>query len=130
MALVAAMALGSLVLWIGIPAGWLWLWSRITSHPLSVYAAAIIGCPLTMAAWAWLLYRVNAIYLRVRHTPESPRPHAAWLRSVSGSGRPEARGALEICMTVSVVLALAAFAVWFFLVAGAGSQTAPVQWNP
>jgi hypothetical protein len=128
--LVVVMAAGSLVLWIGIPAAWLWLWSQLTPHYLSVYAAALIGCPLTMAAWAWGLHRVNCVYLRIAHTPESPRPHTAWLRSMSGSGRRQPRGVLEICMTVSVVLALVTFAVWFFFFTAGGSQTAPVQWNP
>jgi len=129
-ALVVVMAAGSLVLWIGIPAAWLWVWSQITPHYLSVYAAALIGCPVTMAAWAWGLHRVNRVYLAVSHTPESPRPHTAWLRSMSSSGRRQPRGVLEICMTVSVVIALIAFAVWFFFLTGGGSQTAPVQWNP
>jgi hypothetical protein len=130
LALVVVMAAGSLVLWIGIPAAWLWLWSQLTAHNLSVYAAALIGCPVTMAAWAWGLHRVNRVYLRIAHTPESPRPHTAWLRSMSGSGRRQPRGVLEICMTVSVVLALVTFAVWFFFFTAGGSQTAPVQWNP
>jgi hypothetical protein len=49
---------------------------------------------------------------------------------MSGSGRRQPRGVLEICMTVSVVLALVAFGVWFFFLTAGGSQTAPVQWNP
>ncbi len=130
LALVLVMAVGSLVLWIGIPAAWLWLWSQLTTHYLSVYAAALIGCPLTMAAWAWGLHRVNCAYLRITRATESPRPHTAWLRSMSGSGRRQPRGVLEICMTVSVVLALVTFAVWFFFFTAGGSQTAPVQWNP
>ena|SRR5882757_1324012 len=130
LALVVVMASGSLVLWIGIPAAWLWVWSQITPHYLAVYAAALIGCPLTMAAWGWGLHRVNRVYLDITHTPESPRPHTAWLRSMSSSGRRQPRGVLEICMTVSVVIALIAFAVWFFFFTGGGSQTPPVQWNP
>jgi type VI protein secretion system component VasF len=118
--LVVVMAAGSLVLWIGIPAAWLWVWSQLTAHNL----------PVTMAAWAWGLHRVNRVYLRIAHTPESPRPHTAWLRSMSGSSRRQPRGVLEICMTVSVVLALVTFVVWFFFFTAGGSQTAPVQWNP
>ena len=130
LALVVVMAAGSLVLWIGIPTTWLWLWSQLTPHYLSVYAAALIGCPLTMGAWAWGLHRVNRVYLGLTHGPASPRSHTAWLRSMSGSGRRQPRGVLEICMTVSVVLALVTFAVWFFFFTAGGSQTAPVQWNP
>ncbi|MDX6673328.1 MAG: hypothetical protein QOH11_746 [Solirubrobacteraceae bacterium] len=130
LALVVVMATGSLALWVGIPAAWLWLWSQLTPHYLAVYAAALIGCPLSMAAWAWGLHRVNRVYLGITHTPASPRSHTAWLRSMSGSGRRQPRGVLEICMTVSVVLALVAFGVWFFFLTAGGSQTAPVQWNP
>jgi len=49
---------------------------------------------------------------------------------MSSSGRRQPRGVLEICMTVSVVIALIAFAVWFFFLTAGGSQTAPLQWNP
>jgi hypothetical protein len=116
--LVAVMAAGSLLLWIGIPAATLWLWSQLTHHYTTVYAAALIGSPLAMGACAWMLHRVNWVYLRLTRTPEPRRAHTAWLRSMSGSGRRQPRGVLEVCMSVSVVLAIITFTVWFFFFAG------------
>jgi hypothetical protein len=116
--LVAVMATGSLLLWIGIPAAVLWLWSQLTRHYTTVYAAALIGSPLAMGACAWMLHRVNWVYLRLSRTPEQRRAHTAWLRSMSGSGRRQPRGVLEVCMSVSVVLAIITFTVWFFFFAG------------
>jgi hypothetical protein len=116
--LVGTMAAGSLLLWIGIPAGCLWLWSQLSQHYTTVYAAALIGAPLAMAACAWVLHRVNWAYLRLTRTPEQRRAHTAWLRSMSGSGRRQPRGVLEVCMSVSVVLAVITFTLWFFFFAG------------
>ena len=116
--LVAMMAAGSLLLWIGIPAASLWLWSQLNDHYTTVYAAALIGSPLAMAACAWALHRVNWAYLRLTRTPEQRRAHTAWLRSMSGSGRRQPRGVLEVCMSASVVLAVITFTLWFFFFAG------------
>jgi hypothetical protein len=118
--LVAVMAVGSLLIWIGIPAASLWLWSQLSHHYTTVYAAALIGSPLTMAGCAWLLHRVNRVYLRVSRTPDVRPGHTAWLKSASGSRRREPRGVLEVCMTVSVVLALVTFAVWLVFFTGGG----------
>jgi hypothetical protein len=117
-ALVGVMAVGSLVLWIGIPAASLWAWSQLNHGYTTVYAAALIGSPLAMGACAWMLHRVNWVYLRLTRTPEQRRAHTAWLRSMSGSGRRQSRGVLEMCMSVSVVLAIITFTVWFFFFAG------------
>ena len=116
--LVVVMAAGSLLLWIGIPAACIWLWSQLANHYTTVYAAALIGAPAVMALCAWLLHRVNAVYLRIHRTPAQRRAHTAWLRSMSGSGRRQQRGVLETCMSVSVVLAVITFTVWFFFFAG------------
>ena len=118
LSLVAVMAAGSLLLWIGIPAASLWFYSQLTHHYTTVYAAGLIVSPLVMAACAWLLHRVNWVYLRLSRTPEQRRAHTAWLRSMSGSGRRQPRGVLEVCMSVSVVLAIITFTVWFFFFAG------------
>lgn len=120
MVLVAVMAAGSLIIWIGIPAASLWLWSQLSHRYTTVYAAALIGSPLTMAGCAWLLHRVNCVYLRVSHTPALRRGHTGWLKSASGSRRRQPRGVLDVCMTVSVVFALITFAVWLLFFTGGG----------
>ena len=113
-----AIVLGSLTLWIGIPVGWLWVASRLSSEYPIVWALALFGCPLTMAAWSVVLARLNGAYLRAMDQhPE--QQHAAWLHSVSGERAPRRpqRTLLEVSMTVSVVIALLALVIWFFFFA-------------
>lgn len=115
--LIAAIFLGSLVMWIGLPVGWLWLVTRVIEHYPEAYAAALFGCPLTMGVLALLLARLNLIYLRLAgHHPGEAR--TAWLKSLSGDRRARRpRTVLDTSMTISVVLAFITLCVWFFLYA-------------
>ena len=125
--LMAALALGSLLLWIGIPGAWLWLWSQASSQYLVVLGAALVGCPLTMAAWGWCLHRINRVYLRVSETPEAPRTRPGWTRAM-GVGRERARSVLETWMTISVVLAIVAFVAWCLFFGAPGNGAGPGAW--
>jgi hypothetical protein len=115
--LILAIFLGSLVMWIGLPIGWLWLVTRVVKGNPEAYAAALFGCPVTMTLLGLLLARLNASYLRL--TGGHPAQHrTAWLKSLSGeraTRRP--RTVLETSMTISVVLALIAITIWFFFYA-------------
>ena len=113
-----AIVVGSLTLWIGIPVGWLWLASHLSSEYPIVWALAVFGCPLTMAAWTVVLARLNVAYLRATDT-HPDQQHAAWLHSMSGERSPRRpqRTLLDVSMTVSVVLALTALVIWFFFFA-------------
>src|SRR5207247_11053017 len=91
LALMAVLALGSLLLWVGIPAVWLWVWSQASDRYLTIYAAALIGCPLAMAALAWCLHRINRVYLRISEAPDAPRARPGWTRAV-GARRARSRG--------------------------------------
>ena len=113
-----ALVVGSLTMWIGIPVAWLWLASRVSTEYPIIWALAVFGCPLTMAAWTLVLARVNGAYLRATGThPE--QQHAAWLHSMSGERAPRRpqRTLLDVSMTVSVILAMLAIAIWFFFFA-------------
>lgn len=117
LALAAALFLGSLVMWLGLPAGWLWLVSRLIDEYPSIWAAAVFGAPVTMALWAYGLARLNAIYLRMSGGAPSQR-RTAWLKSLSGDRtRRPPRGVLDTSMTISVVLAMLTLIVWFFFFA-------------
>ena len=119
--LVGAIFLGSLVLWIGIPLAWVWGASQLVSEYPVVYALAILGCPATMVAWAWVLHRLNAIHLDIAAPPDDlpGSQRAAWLKSLSGERGPVKRhlGVLEISSMISVVIAIVAIGVWFFFFA-------------
>jgi hypothetical protein len=99
--LVVIMFVGSVVLWIGVPAGWLWIGSRI--EPAGGLAAAVgammIGMLLTIALLVTFLAWVNRKHVELQ----------------------EARGAfvgdataLELVLVWSAIVAVAGFTVWFF----------------
>jgi hypothetical protein len=115
--LVVLIFLGSLVLWLGIPAGWIWLASQLVDRYPSVYAIAIVACPATMAGWGWVLYRIYAVYVGVRGVRDE-QPRSAWLKSLSAERGPRRpRSVLDVSMTVSVIVALLVIAIWFFFFA-------------
>jgi hypothetical protein len=120
--LVLMMAVGSVVLWIGIPVGWVWVASRTvkTSQPtLGPYLLVLCAVPITMWIWGKLLFRLNDLYSRLTGQTYEVRTQLPWHKSMRGersSGRPTT--VLDLVMIVSVSIALTAFAVWFFLFAG------------
>jgi hypothetical protein len=120
-ALACVIVVGSLIFWVGIPLFWIWLAGRLTEEYPSIYLFAAAACPLTMIGWGWLLYRVNVIYLE-RTPPPADAPGAqrsAWLGSLSDNRKPKRRQPtlLDVSMIVSVIIALTAMAVWFFVFA-------------
>jgi hypothetical protein len=120
--LVLMMAVGSVILWIGIPVGWVWVASRTvkTSQPsLGPYLLVLFAVPITMWIWGRLLFRLNGLYSRLTGRTYEVRAQLPWHRSLRGereSGRPTT--VLDIVMIVSVSIALTAFAIWFFVFAG------------
>ena len=120
--LVLLMAVGSVVLWIGIPIGWVWVASRTvdTSQPtLGPYLLVLFAVPITMWVWGKLLFRMNDVYSRLTGRTHEVRAQLPWHKSMRGernSGRPTT--VLDIVMIVSVSIALTAFGVWFFIFAG------------
>jgi hypothetical protein len=120
--LVLAMAVGSVVLWIGIPVGWVWVASRTvkTSQPsFGPYLLVLLATPLSMWIWGKLLFRLNAVYSRLTGQTYEVRAQLPWHRSMRGERvvrRPTT--VLDVVMIVSVSLALTAFGIWFFFFAG------------
>jgi hypothetical protein len=120
--LVLLMALGSIVLWIGIPVGWVWVASRTvkTSQPsLGPYLLVLFATPISMWIWGRLLFRLNDVYSRLTGQTYEVRAQLPWHKSMRGertSNRPTT--VLDLVMIVSVSLALLAFGVWFFVFAG------------
>jgi hypothetical protein len=120
--LVAAMAVGSVMLWIGLPIGWVWVASRTvkTSQPsLGPYLLVLFATPVSMWICGKLLFRLNAVYSRVTGRTYETRTQLPWHRSMRGErvvSRPTT--VLDMVMIVSVSVALAAFGIWFFFFAG------------
>jgi hypothetical protein len=124
--LIALMLIGSLALWLGDPALWLWITSRLQSTQPSMgpYALMLVGITLTAVVLAKGLARLNRLYARVIGTAPTVRIVVPWRRSMrdarhGGSDDEDTRvpvGLLEVIMVVAVVIALCALAVWFFVI--------------
>ncbi|HKE77925.1 MAG TPA: hypothetical protein VKB54_01410 [Solirubrobacteraceae bacterium] len=125
--LIALMAIGSIVLWLGIPLGWLYLVSRLvnSSQPsMGPYILVLVGIPASMVIVGKLLSKLNRVYGDVTGTTPTGRARTPWLRSMRGerdTARP--RTVLDVVMIWSVALALVCFAIWFFVFAGSSLPT-------
>ena len=103
----------SLFLWIGVPAGWLWIGSQIQGSTGSLGAAIgvmLIGVIVSIIAIAWVLGRLNRVHEHLRQA-----------RGVDTNSPP----LLEVVLVVTAAVALIAFAIWFFVLAGPGPELAP-----
>jgi hypothetical protein len=98
---------GSIGLWIGVPVLWLYVAGRVQGATGSLGAAVgvgILGLIVTVVLAMPLLHRLARLHNAAREA-----------RGLENLGW----APLEGVMTVSAVLALIAFGVWFFLLAGA-----------
>jgi uncharacterized membrane protein YcjF (UPF0283 family) len=103
----------SLLLWIGVPAGWLWIGSQVqgsTGNVGTAIAVMLVGATVSIVALAWLLGRLNRVHEHLRAA-----------RGAEASGPP----LLEVVLVVTAAIALVGFAVWFFVFAGPGPELAP-----
>ena len=119
-AIAVTIVVGSLFTWVGLPLLWVWIASHLSDDYPMVYVVALAACPATMAAWGFMLYRLNAVYVSLS-PPDERRPAArsAWLRSSSSEARDRRAPAslIDMSMAASVLIAIIAMAVWFFFFA-------------
>jgi hypothetical protein len=112
--IVLVMMLGAgLVLWIGVPLGWLYVGSQVQGASQSIGLAilvmmvgVVVSILVIVPALGWL----NQKHLELREA-----------RGLETHGQT----ALEAVMTVSVAIAVLAFLVWFFVIEGPGPSLAP-----
>ena len=104
-----------LVLWIGVPLGWLYVGSQVQGASDSLGLAILVmmvgvvaSIVLIVPALGWL----NRKHLELREA-----------RGLETHGQT----ALEAVMTVSVFVAVVAFTIWFFLIEGPGPSLAPKE---
>jgi xanthine/uracil permease len=110
--LVAAMAMGSLALWIAIPVAWLWL-PRHLEPAGTRFLVTITGCTVTMVAAGWALYRLEAIYIRTTGAAER------------GPGQP--MSLLDLLLTASAVIAIATLVFWWVFLGDSSNPSGPLQ---
>lgn len=120
--LIVLMAIGSILLWLGIPLGVLYGASKLqeSSQPsMGPYVAVIVGIPLLMVIVGKGLSKLNRVYGEVMGTSRTERVTLPWHRSMRGERDAGHRTTvLDVVMIFSVGLALLAFGVWFFVFAG------------
>jgi heme/copper-type cytochrome/quinol oxidase subunit 2 len=111
--LVLMMFGAGLVLWIGVPLGWLYIGSQVQGATDSVGTAILVmlvGVVVSIVAVVPILGWLNRKHLELRAA-----------RGLDTHGQT----ALEAVMTVSVVIAVLAFVIWFFVIVGPGPSLAP-----
>lgn len=111
--LLLAMVVGSVVLWAGVPLGWLWVASQIQGSTKSMGASlgvALLGAAVSIFILALTLGRLNHRYLQL-----------AEARGIDTRGT----SILEYVLALTAGLALTAFVLWFVIFAGPGSSLAP-----
>ena len=105
--LVAIMIGGGLVLWVGVPLGWLYVGSLVQSSTDSLGTALLVmmvGVVVSIAVLVPVLGWLNQKHSELRLA-----------RGLDDHGQT----ALEGVMTVSALIAIVGFGTWFFLFAGA-----------
>jgi len=119
----AVMILGAVSMWTVIPFGWLWIGSRL-SHTQAPsggpYMVVFFGIVCSIIAMAWVLARLNRLYVRITGSEKLPTRYLpAWRKSLSDEREmPQGMSVLEAVILGSVLLAGVAMAVWFFIAAG------------
>lgn len=104
--LLAIMFTGSLVLWLGVPLGWLYIGSQIQAATDSVGAALgamILGVILSIALIVPLLGWLNRKHVELREA-----------RGLPSHGQT----ALEAVLVISAGTCIVLFGIWFFFFSG------------
>jgi hypothetical protein len=119
--LVLLMAVGSVVMWLGVPLGLIYFASKLADTPnpsMGPYLVVLIGLPIGMAVVGKGLGALNRAHIRLTGAEvDDYRP--GWTRSMRGERQVDRRGGvLDRVMLISVAVAALAFAVWFFGFAG------------
>ena len=126
--LIALMAFFSIMLWLGIPVGWLWIGSQAQSGTQSSgfgpYFLVLAGICVSVFLVTKLLAWLNRAYARVSGAEETVRIRPPWHRSMRGEddSRPP-RSVLDVVMVISVSIAVTIFGIWFFFFAGSSLPT-------
>lgn len=121
-AVFVAMLLAAFSLWTAIPLSWVYIASKVshTQFPSGgPYAVVALGVLTSIIFIAWLIGRLNNLYIRITGTNQLAPMRPTWMRSMRDAA--PVRGSVtvvEAVLMASVLLAAVALTVWFFLLAG------------
>jgi hypothetical protein len=117
-----AMLVAALSLWTAIPLSWIYIASKVshTQFPSQgPYAVVAVGIILSILIDAWLIARLNHLYMRLTGTNRLAPMRPSWMKSLRDSSDPVGTTTVvEAVLMGSVLLAVAVFTAWFFLLAG------------
>ncbi len=117
-----AMLLAAFSLWTAIPLSWVYIASKVshTQFPSGgPYAVVAVGIIVSVLFVAWLIGRLNSLYVRITGTNRLEPIRPAWLKSMRDTGGPQGTvTVVEAVLMGSVMLAALALTLWFFLAAG------------
>lgn len=117
-----AMLLAAFSLWTAIPLSWVYIGSKLseTQFPSGgPYAIVAVGIVISILFVAWLIGRLNNLYIRITGTNRLAPIRPTWLKSMRDTA-PMAGSVtvVEAVLMASVMLAALALTLWFFLLAG------------
>ncbi len=117
-----AMLLAAFSLWTAIPLSWVYIASKVshTQFPSGgPYAVVAVGILASVLFVAWLIGRLNGLYVRITGTNRLAPMRPAWLKSMRDTGGPQSSvTVVEAVLMGSVMMAALALTAWFFLLAG------------
>jgi hypothetical protein len=117
-----AMLLAAFSLWTLIPLGWVYIASKLAHSQfpsIGPYMIVIVGIIVTILIDAWLIGRLNDLYVRVTGSNRLVATRPGWLKSMRDAAPIQnSVTVVEAVMMSSVLLAALALITWFFLLAG------------
>jgi hypothetical protein len=117
-----AMLLAAFSLWTLIPLGWVYIGSKASQSQfpsIGPYMVVIVGIVVTVLVDAWVIGRLNDLYIRVTGSNRLVATRPSWLKSMRDAAPVQnSVTVVEAVMIASVMLAALALVVWFFLLAG------------
>lgn len=117
-----AMLVAAFSLWTAIPLSWVYIASKISHTQFASdgpYAVVAVGIIASVLIVAWMISRLNHLYIRITGTNQLGPMRPTWMRSMRDAA-PVSRSVtvVEAVLMASVMLAALALTVWFFLLAG------------
>lgn len=117
-----AMLLAAFSLWTAIPLSWVYIGSKVseTQFPSGgPYAVVAVGIVVSILFVAWLIGRLNNLYIRITGTNRLAPMRPTWLKSMRDTSPvTNSVTVVEAVLMASVMLAALALTLWFFLLAG------------
>ena len=121
MVVVAAMLVAAISMWTAIPLTWIYIGSQLskTQFPSGgPYMIVLVGIVVSILIVAWLIGRLNNLYVRITGTNSVNPMRSAWLRSMRDTPATHSWTIVEAVLVGSVLLAAVALTIWFLLLAG------------